>query len=98
MRHCADFGIDVWFHRYEDGRDIEGRFDYNSWQESDVSKKLAATLDRDVILAEGMRFGTAKPGRVTLTSSNRIQGIQDPAEVHGSHGRLAREQGLGDPS
>jgi hypothetical protein len=44
---------DIWFHRYEDGRDIEGRFDYNSWQESETGKKLAATLDKDVVLAEG---------------------------------------------
>ncbi|OQO02819.1 hypothetical protein B0A48_11102 [Cryoendolithus antarcticus] len=45
----------VWFHRYEDGRDIEGRFDYNSWQETEPSRKLAATLERDVILAEGYK-------------------------------------------
>lgn len=48
---------DVWFHRYEmrDGKkfDIEGRFDYNSWQESDRGLKLAANLDKDVVLAEG---------------------------------------------
>lgn len=45
---------DVWFHRYEDGRDIEGRFDYNSWQESETGRKLTSTLDKDVVLAEGM--------------------------------------------
>ncbi len=28
--------------------------DYNSWQESDKGLRLAASLDRDVILAEGM--------------------------------------------
>lgn len=44
----------VWFHRYENGIDIEGRFDYNSWQESDQALKLASTLDKDVVLAEGM--------------------------------------------
>lgn len=44
---------DVWFHRYEDGVDIEGRFDYNSWQESEVGKRLANSLDRDIVLAEG---------------------------------------------
>lgn len=44
---------DIWFHRYQDGRDIEGRFDYNSWQESETGKKLSASLDRDVVLAEG---------------------------------------------
>lgn len=46
---------DVWFHRYENGRDIEGRFDYNSWQESEKGLKLAASLDKDVVLAEGMQ-------------------------------------------
>lgn len=44
---------DIWFHRYQDGRDIEGRFDYNSWQESETGKKLSASLDRGVVLAEG---------------------------------------------
>ena len=43
----------MWFHRYENGRDIEGRFDYNSWQESEKGLKLAASLDKDIILAEG---------------------------------------------
>ena len=28
--------------------------DYNSWQESDQGLRLAATLDKDVVLAEGM--------------------------------------------
>ncbi|EMC97312.1 glycosyltransferase family 62 protein [Baudoinia panamericana UAMH 10762] len=45
----------IWFHRYEDGRDIEGRFDYNSWQESDTGRKLSASLDRDIVLAEGYK-------------------------------------------
>lgn len=44
---------DVWFHRYEDGVDIEGRFDYNSWQESEVGRRLSNSLDRNVVLAEG---------------------------------------------
>lgn len=50
---------DVWFHRYENGRDIEGRFDYNSWQESEKGLKLAASLDKDVVLAEGMQTAAA---------------------------------------
>lgn len=45
----------VWFHRYENGIDIEGRFDYNSWQESDQALKLAQGLDKDVVLAEGYK-------------------------------------------
>lgn len=49
----------VWFHRYQDDdkdgikEDIEGRFDYNSWQESEDGLALAASLDKDVVLAEG---------------------------------------------
>ena len=63
---------DIWFHRYENGRDIEGRcklslvrpyieemltisvVDYNSWIESDTGRKLADSLDKNVVLAEGM--------------------------------------------
>ncbi|KAL6707155.1 hypothetical protein ACN47E_004702 [Coniothyrium glycines] len=49
----------VWFHRYEEQNgnmvDIEGRFDYNSWQESPQALKLAASLDKDVILVEGYK-------------------------------------------
>lgn len=47
----------VWFHRYEerDGKmvDVEGRFDYNLWVESDKGRKLAASLAKDDILVEG---------------------------------------------
>lgn len=46
---------DIWFHRYRDGVDIEGRFDYNSWVESDKGRKLSHSLDRDVVLAEGYK-------------------------------------------
>ena len=28
--------------------------DYNSWIESDTGRKLAESLDKDVVLAEGM--------------------------------------------
>ncbi|KAH9900110.1 Anp1-domain-containing protein [Xylariomycetidae sp. FL2044] len=45
----------IWFHRYEDGRDIEGRFDYNSWVESDKGRRLTSKLDKDVVLAEGYK-------------------------------------------
>jgi hypothetical protein len=47
--------LDIWFHRYENGRDIEGRFDYNSWIESDKGRRLSESLDRDVVLAEGYK-------------------------------------------
>ncbi|KFY19798.1 hypothetical protein V491_04206, partial [Pseudogymnoascus sp. VKM F-3775] len=49
----------VWFHRYEerDGKmvDVEGRFDYNLWVESDKGRKLAASLAKDDILVEGYK-------------------------------------------
>ncbi|KAK7924803.1 hypothetical protein PG985_006857 [Apiospora marii] len=46
----------IWFHRYNDKReDIEGRFDYNSWVESEKALKLAAGLDKNVVLAEGYK-------------------------------------------
>lgn len=35
--------------------DIEGRFDYNSWIESDKGRRLAASLDKDIVLAEGYK-------------------------------------------
>lgn len=58
VAHDRDILVpNIWFHRYreKDGKmvDIEGRFDYNSWVESDTGRKLSASLDRDVVLAEG---------------------------------------------
>lgn len=56
MEHNRDILVpNVWFHRYEKGRDIEGRFDYNSWVESEQGLKLAASLGKDVVLAEGYK-------------------------------------------
>lgn len=44
----------IWFHRYsDDGVDVEGRFDYNSWVESETGISLAQSLDKDTVLAEG---------------------------------------------
>jgi len=54
MAHDRDILVpNIWFHRYENGRDIEARFDYNSWQESEQGLKLANSLDKDTVLAEG---------------------------------------------
>ncbi|CAG9999358.1 unnamed protein product [Clonostachys byssicola] len=56
IAHDKDILVpNVWFHRYENGVDIEGRFDYNSWVESDKGLRLAASLDKDVVLAEGYK-------------------------------------------
>ncbi|KAI1002565.1 hypothetical protein K3495_g5641 [Podosphaera aphanis] len=45
----------IWFHRYKDGKDIEGRFDYNSWIESDKALRLANSLPKDAIIVEGYK-------------------------------------------
>ncbi|ETN42508.1 uncharacterized protein HMPREF1541_01665 [Cyphellophora europaea CBS 101466] len=56
VAHDRDILVpNIWFHRYENGRDIEGRFDYNSWIESDKGRRLAAGLDKNVVLAEGYK-------------------------------------------
>ncbi|KAK3055365.1 hypothetical protein LTR09_003919 [Extremus antarcticus] len=56
IAHDRDILVpNVWFHRYVDGKDIEGRFDYNSWQESDTGRRLSATLDKNIVLAEGYK-------------------------------------------
>ncbi|PHH88947.1 hypothetical protein CDD83_6854 [Cordyceps sp. RAO-2017] len=54
IAHDKDILVpNIWFHRYKDGIDIEGRFDYNSWVESDKGRRLVQGLDRNVVLAEG---------------------------------------------
>ncbi|OJD11605.1 hypothetical protein ACJ73_09508 [Blastomyces percursus] len=62
VAHDKDILVpNIWFHRYRNGRDIEGRFDYNSWIESEKGLKLAASLDKDTILAEGYKeFDTGR--------------------------------------
>ncbi|KAF2872553.1 Anp1-domain-containing protein [Massariosphaeria phaeospora] len=60
IAHDRDILVpNVWFHRYKEDNgkmvDIEGRFDYNSWQESPEALKLTKNLDKDVILAEGYK-------------------------------------------
>lgn len=62
IAHDRDILVpNIWFHRYENGRDIEGRFDYNSWQESDRGRKLANSLPKDTIIAEGYKqFDTGR--------------------------------------
>ncbi|EEA27962.1 hypothetical protein TMatcc_003730 [Talaromyces marneffei ATCC 18224] len=56
MAHDKDILVpNIWFHRYENGHDIEGKFDYNSWIESDKGRRLAESLPKDTILAEGYK-------------------------------------------
>lgn len=54
IAHDRDILVpNIWFHRYRDGKDVEGRFDYNSWVESDKGRKIRASLDPNIVLAEG---------------------------------------------
>ncbi|KAK7952056.1 uncharacterized protein PG986_007784 [Apiospora aurea] len=57
IAHDRDIIVpNIWFHRYNEKReDIEGRFDYNSWVESEKALKLASSLDKNVVLAEGYK-------------------------------------------
>ncbi|ANB15331.1 Anp1p [Sugiyamaella lignohabitans] len=56
VKHDTDIIVpNIWFHRYVDGRDIEGRFDYNSWVESQKGLKLAASLSKDDVIVEGYK-------------------------------------------
>lgn len=66
VAHNRDILVpNIWFHRYEEKNgkmvDIEGRFDYNSWQESPQGLALAASLSKDVVIAEG--YKELKTGR-----------------------------------
>lgn len=71
--------------------------DYNSWIESPKGRKLAAKLDKDVVLAEGMCFRTSPDPSCALTpESYRLQAVRYRTHVHGADGRLAREQGRRD--
>ncbi|KAH8596505.1 glycosyltransferase family 62 protein [Bisporella sp. PMI_857] len=62
VAHDRDIIVpNVWFHRYRDGKDIEGRFDYNSWIESDKALRLAKSLTKDTIIVEGYKqFDTGR--------------------------------------
>ncbi|KAL2134107.1 hypothetical protein VTI74DRAFT_994 [Chaetomium olivicolor] len=65
IAHDRDILVpNVWFHRFEKGRDIEGRFDYNSWVESSKGRRLAKSLPEGVILAEG--YKKYKTGRTYM--------------------------------
>lgn len=95
---------DIWFHRYDKGRDVEGKFDYNSWIESEQGLKLAAKLDKNTILAEG--YKELKTGRKYLALMGDWRNNKDEeveldgiggvnilvkAEVHRSGMRSPRE-------
>jgi hypothetical protein len=46
----------VWFHRLDDeGKDVEGRFDYNNWVDTAATKKFLKTLSKDTVVVEGYK-------------------------------------------
>ena len=46
----------IWFHRYDDnGIDVEGRFDYNSWVDTSKTRKMLKKLDKDTVVVEGYK-------------------------------------------
>lgn len=88
VAHDRDILVpNIWFHRYQerDGKmvDIEGRFDYNSWVESDRGRKLAASLDKDVVLAEGALLSPFSHISVLSLTFPRLQGVPDRPHLHG---------------
>lgn len=62
--------------------------DYNSWQESDKGLRLAASLDRNVILAEGMHYYYSLNHHVVALGKNRdrVQRIQHWPEILSQNG------------
>lgn len=75
----------IWFHRYREEKgkmvDIEGRFDYNSWQESPEGLKLAASLGKDVVLAEGYKqFPTNRKYMATMGDWRADKDVEIPLD------------------
>ncbi|KAI0024194.1 glycosyltransferase family 62 protein [Xylariomycetidae sp. FL0641] len=86
IAHDRDILVpNIWFHRYENGVDIEGRFDYNSWVESDKGLKLASKLDKNVVLAEGYKeFDTGRTYMAKMGS--RAEDPHEEIELDGIGG------------
>jgi hypothetical protein len=90
ISHDKDILVpNVWFHKYEerDGKkvDIEGRFDYNSWQETDASRALVKTLDPDIVLVEGYKEYTTERNYMALMG-NRRENPREEIELDGIGG------------
>lgn len=63
--------------------------DYNSWVESERGLKLAASLDKDMVLAEGIT--QAATGLCLRLTAYRIQGVRHRPGIPRGYGRLAEE-------
>ncbi|KAM0285602.1 hypothetical protein ACHAQH_001308 [Verticillium albo-atrum] len=86
IAHDVDILVpNVWFHRIVDGVDIEGRFDYNSWVESNKGRILANKLSKDVVLAEG--YSQYKTGRTYMAKmGDRTQNKDEEIDLDGIGG------------
>lgn len=63
--------------------------DYNSWVESEKGLKLGASLDKDVVLAEGITQRVT--GLCLRLTAYRIQGVRHRPGIPRGYGRLAEE-------
>ncbi|TGZ80355.1 hypothetical protein EX30DRAFT_307675 [Ascodesmis nigricans] len=104
IAHDKDIIVpNIWFHRYRDGRDVEGRFDYNSWQESAKGLKLAASLPKDTVLAEGYdEFDTGRTYLVKMGDWRKNKDVEVPLDGIGGVAILVKadihRQGINFPS
>lgn len=56
--------------------------DYNSWIESDKGLRLAASLDKDTVLAEGtVSMGARRKHPFLLMVRNRLRGVRHRKDV-----------------
>lgn len=62
IRHDKDIIVpNVWVHKQENGKEVTGRVDFNTWVESSQAINLANALPKDSIIVEG--YNEFKTGR-----------------------------------
>ncbi|KAL9619282.1 MAG: hypothetical protein Q9204_008313, partial [Flavoplaca sp. TL-2023a] len=91
MKHDKDIIVpNIWFHRIGKlGDEIEGRYDYNSWQESWRGRRLRSRLDKNTILAEGYN-----QHRTHRTYLNWLAHTNKKTRLHNLH-KLVPLDGIG---
>ncbi|KAL8997823.1 MAG: hypothetical protein Q9169_002995 [Polycauliona sp. 2 TL-2023] len=80
MKHDRDVIVpNIWFHRIgKRGEEIEGRYDYNSWQESWRGRRLRSRLDKNAVLAEGYKeYRTHRTYLNWLAHDNKRKRLRD---------------------
>lgn len=86
--HDKDIVVpNVWFHRFENGKDVEGRFDYNSWVESSKALELANTLSKDTVIVEGYKeFDTGRKYMCLMGDQHDSKKLHEELELDGVGG------------